>query len=71
MGDDLEENMGEPVGQHASAITQIDHTKELKIDGYNYEISEPEIRKWIEMYVGIKSEIKEVKREAQSEQAHT
>ena len=47
MEDDVGENEEEPI--------QNVNTKELKIDGCNYEISKPEIRKWIEM-----SEIDEV-----------
>ena len=70
MEDDFEENEEELVGQHVSGMTQIDDTKELKIDGCNYEISESELRKWLEMNGGITSSIKEVaipvrKREAQ------
>ena len=69
---DFEENEEELVGQHVSGMTQIDDTKELKIDGCNYEISEPELRKWLEMNGVITSSIKEVaipvsKREAQLE----
>ena len=37
-----------------------DTTQELKIDGCKYEISEKEIRKWIELYGALKSEIYEV-----------
>ena len=32
----------------------------MKIDGCNYEISENEIQKWIELYGELKSEIEEV-----------
>ena len=47
MDDDVGENEEEPVGRLVSGTTQNDNTKELKIDGCNYEISKPEIRKWI------------------------
>ena len=57
MGDDFEENEEKSVGQHVYEVTQIDDTKELKTDGCNYEISEPEIRRGIELYGMIKSEI--------------
>ena len=55
--DDFEENEEEQVGQHVTGMTQIDDTKELKIDGCSYETSKLEIRKWIETYGVIKSEI--------------
>ena len=60
MGIGLEENEEESVGQRVYEANQVDDTKELKIDGCNYEISKPEIRRWIELYGTIKSEIKEV-----------
>ena len=38
----------------------VDDTKELRIDGCNYEISENELRKWIDLYGKIKSDIEEL-----------
>ena len=35
-----------------------DATKDVKIDGCNYKISEKQIRDWIEVYGEIRSEIK-------------
>jgi hypothetical protein len=60
MGADSDDDEEESVGQHVYQPAQVDDTKEVKIDGCNYEISEPEIRRWIELYGEIKSEIKEV-----------
>ena len=62
MEDEKEENQGEPDGHltYGQPSGNLDDTKELKIDGCNYEISEQEICKWVELYGEIKSEIKEV-----------
>ena len=60
MEDNTNNNDEQPVSHFVSGMTQKDDTKELRIDGCNYEISKPEIRKWIEVYGEIKSEIEEV-----------
>ena len=62
MEDEKEENQREPDGHltYGQPSGNLDDTKELKIDGCNYEISEQEICRWVELYGEIKSEIKEV-----------
>ena len=49
----LPTNRGIPSGN-------LDTTQEVRIDGCNYEISESELRNWIELYGEMKSEIEEV-----------
>ena len=52
------ESLDTPIyGVHSG---NVDNTKELRIDGYNYEISDHKIRKWIDLYGEIKSDIEEV-----------
>ena len=38
----------------------LDDTREVKIDGCNYELSESEITDWLEHYGTIKSELEEI-----------
>ena len=38
----------------------LDDTKEVKIDGCNYELSKSEITSWLEHYGKIKSELEEI-----------
>ena len=55
--DNVEENQGGQDGHltYSQPSGNLDDTKELKIDGCNYEISEHEICGWIELYAEIKS----------------
>ena len=41
-------------------IGSMDNTKEIKIDGCNYELSKSEITSWIKLYGEIKSELEEI-----------
>ena len=45
---------------HGVRSGNLDDTKELRIDGCNYEISEHELQNWIELYGEMKSEIEEI-----------
>ena len=38
----------------------LDNTKEIKIEGCNYELSKSEITNWISQYGEIKSELEEI-----------
>ena len=38
----------------------LDDTKELRIDGYNYQLRELEITNWISQYGEIRSELEEI-----------
>ena len=54
---EVEENQGEPDGHftYDQLSGNLDDTKELKIDGCNYEVNKHEMHKKIELYREIKS----------------
>ena len=62
MGDSGDESGEESLGNHFHGVPtgNLDSTKEVRIDGCNYEISENEIQKWMEQYGEISSDIEEV-----------
>ena len=70
MGEDMDRHQEEVDDDRTKGARSgnLDDTKDVRIDGCNYEISEHELRKWIELYGEIKSDIDEIAQPGESEE---
>ena len=70
MGEDIDRHQEEVDDDRTKGVRSgnLDDTKDVRIDGCNYEISEHELRKWIELYGEIKSDNDEIALPGESEE---